>query len=758
MHNNRLAHEKSPYLLQHAHNPVDWFPWGPEAWEKARAENKPVFLSVGYSACHWCHVMERESFEVESTAELLNAHFVCVKVDREERPDVDEIYMTAVQMLTGHGGWPMSVFLTPDGLPFYGGTYFPPESRGGRISFPSLLTQLADAWQNRRGEVEEVAQNIAGDLQTAVQQKPAPVASGGALDAQSLLDAAVADMATRFDAQNGGFGGAPKFPPHHALRLLTRAARDGSAEAARMLTVTLDKMALGGIYDHIGGGFHRYSTDAVWLLPHFEKMLYDNALLARVYADAFDATGNGAYMRIALETCDWVLRDMTEPANGGFHAALDADSEGVEGKFYVWTPAEVAAVLGASKAQAFCAAYHIVSGGNFCDEATGHQSGESIPYLAIGAASPVTLPDVLEPHLSVSRARLCVARNKRVWPGKDDKVITAWNGLMIGALAFCAKTFDEPHYYDAARRAADFCLTTLRDSDGRLLRRWAKGDAGLPGFLEDYAYLADGLLDLYDATGEEKWQEAARELADILLTDFHDTENGGFFTTRQTGGGEKLIAQAKDLFDGATPSANGVAVRILVRLGELPNGETYQAAARQTLEQFGGLLTRVPQGTATLTLAAVDALPETESPPAPVRLEAQPARTGGAVVVPPGTLAMLSFLLRIAPGFHVNAPDPTNKQTAVKPLTAVFSSDAPAGVGPVGFPPAQPWDDQTGGPSVPVYSGNVAFTIEVDVPAHAALGNYHVSLALTCQPCNETECLPPVTVSASIPIIVSAGA
>jgi uncharacterized protein YyaL (SSP411 family) len=607
---NRLAREKSPYLLQHAHNPVDWYPWGPEAFAAARERDLPLFLSVGYSACHWCHVMERESFEDEAAARLLNEHFISIKVDREERPDVDEVYMTAVQMMTGHGGWPMSVFLLPDGRPFYGGTYFPPEDRHGRPGFKSVVEQLARAYAARRDEVEQVAAHLALDLQQAARQRPAGATAAGSVEPSALLRGAVADLAARFDEAHGGFGGAPKFPPHHALALLLEAVRRGDADdAPRLLTVTLDKMALGGVYDHVGGGFHRYSTDAHWLLPHFEKMLYDNALLARVYADAFRVTGRHSYARVARETCDWVLRDMqdrTASGPGGFHAALDADSEGEEGKYYVWTLDEVHEALGPAQGAAFAAAYNLRPGGNFRDEATGRPTGTNIPHLA----GP-ELPDEIPPDLAEACSRLLERRYNRVPPGKDDKVITSWNGLMIGGLATAGALLDEPRYVEAARTAADFCLTTLRQPDGTLLRRYPRRRSRPAAYLEDYAYLADGLLDLSEATGESRWEDEARALADTLLADFWDDEDGGFFFTGANH--EALIARTKELFDGALPSPNGVAARVLARLGALPEGDRYRNKAREMLESFHGILRRVPGGTQTLILAALRAFEGDES-------------------------------------------------------------------------------------------------------------------------------------------------
>ena len=747
-HTNRLAREKSPYLLQHAHNPVDWYPWGAEALERAKAEDKPIFLSVGYSACHWCHVMERESFENEQTAAILNQYFVSVKVDREERPDVDEIYMTAVQMMTGHGGWPMSVFLMPDGRPFYGGTYFPPENRHGRVGFPSLLAQLADAYRNRRGEIEQVAASMTEELQKATRQRPL-TAPDGPLDPAALLHGAVADLEERFDAGNGGFGGAPKFPPHHGLRLLLAAgAAEGedveAAESARrMLTLTLDRMALGGVYDHVGGGFHRYATDAVWLLPHFEKMLYDNALLAGVYADAYALTGRQAYARVARETCDWVLRDMTDPG-GGFHAALDADSEGEEGKYYVWTVEEVEALLGESATE-FRTAYHILNGGNFRDEATGQRTGANIPYLAVGP-SDVALPDETPPSLADARATLMEKRYKRVRPGKDDKVITGWNGLMIGGLARAGKALSEPRYLEAARTAARFCLTTLRPG-GQLLRRYARGEAGLPAYLDDHAYLADGLLDLAEATGGEgEWVEGARALADTLLDRFWDPEDGGFFFAGE--GHEALVARSKDLFDGALPSANGVAARALARLGRMPGGERYAEKARALLLAYHGVLLRAPQGTTTLILAAGEAFAGADAPAEIVSLAAKTVE----MTLMPGTSGELLFHLRVAPGWHVNARTPT--ESYLIPTRAAVTTDAPASVGPVRYPEAAAWTGGEGTLPLSVYEGESDFHVGVSVPGDAHPGAYEVTLTVRCQPCGETECLPPVERAATVKLIV----
>lgn len=738
-HKNRLAAEKSPYLLQHAHNPVDWYPWGPEAFEKARNEDKPIFLSVGYSACHWCHVMERESFESEAIAALLNERFVSIKVDREERPDVDDVYMNAVQIMTGQGGWPMSVFLTPDGRPFYGGTYFPPESRYGRIGFPSLIHQLADAYTLRRSEVEEVAENLTAELKALTRQKTA--SSGSEIDADALLALAIDDMAERFDSENGGFGGAPKFPPHHALRLLCEAAaRTDDQRPESMLVTTLNRMALGGIYDHIGGGFHRYATDAVWLLPHFEKMLYDNALLARVYAEAFQITGLPAYARIARETCDWVLRDLTDPA-GGFYAALDADSEGEEGRYYVWTSNEVIEAAGVEAGRAFCAQYHIAPDGNFRDEATRQPSGTNIPFLSVGP-SETELPEELSKGIARTRAILRELRYQRVSPQRDNKVITAWNGLMIGALATAGQILNEPQYIDAARRAADFCLTTLRPN-GELLRRYADGEAAIPAYLDDHAFLADGLLDLYGATQDITYRDAARSLADVILERFADHDEGGFFYTANTH--EALIARTKDIFDGALPASSGVAARVLAWLGSpVPDDPDakYAEAARSVLQAYQNLMQRAPQGFLTLLEAALtQQLNKALPPPAPFTLRAEPP----VLTLTPGESGIVSFRLNIPPGFHINSWNPPD-ENLIRTI-ATFTCNALATVGPVTYPEAQTWTDPLG-VELPVYSGDSLFSVPVRIVETAIEGGYRLRLTVQFQACSESACQPPAEATA----------
>ncbi|ALA58517.1 aldo/keto reductase [Nitrospira moscoviensis] len=595
---NRLINETSPYLLQHAYNPVDWYPWDPEALTAAKAANKPILLSIGYSSCHWCHVMERESFENEAIAALMNRHFICIKVDREERPDLDEIYMAATVAMNGQGGWPMTVFLTPDQEPFYAGTYFPPEDRWGRPGFGTLLQKIADYWEQDKAGVtaqgKEMAKRLKGEGRI-----PSPVSVS-----ESALDDAVAQFKEEFDPKHGGFGSAPKFPPATGLSLLLRChRRTGDAETLKMVTKTLDMMAAGGIYDHIGGGFARYSTDERWLVPHFEKMLYDNALLARVYVEAYQVTKKPLYRRVATEVLDYILREMTGP-NGGFYSATDADSEGVEGKFFVWSPAEVrAAVPNEEDARRFCALYDITESGNW--EHT-NIPNRLRPIEEVVTQLNVTTDEVLDTAARV-KPLLYEARRRRVPPGLDDKIITAWNGMMLSAMAEAARVFGENRYRDAARQTADFLLKTHVKSDGRLLRTSRAGRAHLDAYLEDYAYLADGLVDLYEAGAGESYLQAAARLADYLMTDFHDAEQGGFFTTAKNH--ESLILRAREGADGATPSANAVAASALAKLSFHFDRQEWRDAAAGAIRAYGRQITRYPRAFAK-SLAVVDFLTE----------------------------------------------------------------------------------------------------------------------------------------------------
>jgi hypothetical protein len=593
---NRLAGETSPYLLQHAFNPVDWYPWGPEAFDRARAEDKPIFLSVGYSACHWCHVMEHESFENADIAALMNEHFVNVKVDREERPDVDQIYMAAVQAMTDHGGWPMSVFLTPDLQPFYGGTYFPPADGRGMPGFPRVLLSVHRAWAERRDEIL----SSAGDLTDRIRLMGTIPPASGALEPM-LLDQAARGLARSFDSTHGGFGGAPKFPHPMDLRVLLRQhARTGDSHPLHIVRHTLDKMARGGIYDHLAGGFARYSTDERWLAPHFEKMLYDNALLSSVYLEAFQVTRDPEYARVARETMDYILGQMTGP-QGEIYSTEDADSEGEEGKFYVWSLDEVNQVLGPERAKEFASVFDVTESGNW-----EHKNILNLPSSIEEAARRLGRDErELRADLDQDRARLLEARNRRVPPGKDTKVLTSWNGLMLAPLAEGSRILKDERYLEAASRAAAFLLDRMRTPEGRLLHAYKDGRARFNGYLDDYSNLIDGLTRLYEVSGEPRWIDAALELATVMIDEFHDPEGGGFFYTGR--GHEVLIARQKDFQDNAVPSGNAMAATALLRLAALTGREDLRELGRSTLESVQVYLDRAPMAMGQ-SLVALDLL------------------------------------------------------------------------------------------------------------------------------------------------------
>jgi uncharacterized protein YyaL (SSP411 family) len=593
---NRLAHETSPYLLQHASNPVDWYPWGSEALARAKAEDRPIFLSIGYSACHWCHVMEHESFEDPEIAKLLNERFVCIKVDREERPDLDQIYMNAVQIMTGRGGWPMSVFLTPDLAPFYGGTYWPPHAGRGMPGFDQIILAVADAWQNRRAQAVEQAGELTKHLQQVESDAADGVSEGLRLE---LLQLAAGKLERAFDFRNGGFGSAPKFPHAMDLQVLLRVWRRWPQEVLLdMVKLNLDKMARGGIYDHLAGGFARYSVDERWLVPHFEKMLYDNALLSGAYLDGYLVTKNEEYARVARETFDYILAYMTDD-RGGFHSTEDADSEGEEGKFYVWTPAEIEAVLGAERAARFCYVYDVSDGGNF-------EHGKSILNLPKTIAQCAQLRgwnlEELQAELADSRAKLLAVRDRRVRPGKDDKILVSWNALMIDSLARGAGILGEPKYLATATRAAEFIFDQMRRPDGRLLHTWRNGQAKLDAYLDDYAYLTNALVSLYEAGFDERWVDEAVRLANLMLARFADKAKGGFFFTADDH--EKLISRQKDLHDSSVPSGNSMAATALLRLGALCGRTDYTVAAHETLASAALLMERAPAAAGQMLLAA----------------------------------------------------------------------------------------------------------------------------------------------------------
>jgi uncharacterized protein YyaL (SSP411 family) len=598
---NRLINETSPYLLQHAHNPVDWYPWGEEALTKAKEKDKPIFLSIGYSACHWCHVMAHESFEDSETATIMNEHFVNIKVDREERPDLDSIYMEAVVAMTGRGGWPMSVFLTPDGKPFYGGTYFPPTNRYGMPSFRQVLVSIAEAYRDQRERIEQGGEQ----LKARVDQSPALRADPGALGPE-ILDLAYRQLESRFDSTYGGFGEAPKFPQPMNLEFLLRYHHlTGESKALDMVDLTLTQMASGGIYDQIGGGFHRYSTDARWLVPHFEKMLYDNALLARVYLHAWQVTGRPLYRRVVEETLDYVLREMTAkcPNNpyakqcdeaGGFFSAQDADSEGEEGRFFLWTPDQVKSILGDEEGEVFCRYFDVTQEGNF--------ESESILNVKFDFSTAAAATHMDEGQfrrvIEQGRHKLYQAREKRVKPDRDEKVLTAWNGLMLAAFAEASQVLGREDYRSVAKCNAEFTLKELRHN-GRLLRSWksetpeGKGQARFNAYLEDYAFYADGLLALYQATFTPRWFAEARALVDAILAHFADP-NGGFFDTSHDH--EQLITRPKALQDNAIPSGNAVAADVLLRLAAYTGDEVYRRSAEEMLAALAPTMQQYPGG------------------------------------------------------------------------------------------------------------------------------------------------------------------
>lgn len=580
---NRLAQETSPYLRQHAHNPVDWHPWGEEALAKAKSEDRPVFLSIGYAACHWCHVMERESFEDPVIASFLNKFFVSIKVDREERPDLDEIYMSAVVAMNGSGGWPMSVFLTPDLEPFFGGAYFPPADAYGRPGFLTILRGVLDAWRHRRQEVLHAARGMTEHLRRlkSPAEEAAPYSS-------ECVQEAVEQLIHAYDHANGGWDSAPKFPSSGAIGLLLREyQRTGDRNLLRMATHTLDRMAGGGLYDHLGGGFHRYAVDAAWRVPHFEKMLYDNAQLAQVYVEAYQATGHARYRRVAEETFGYLLCDMRAP-EGAFYSSEDADSEGEEGRFYLWTEPEIVQVLGPEEGAWFCANYDVEDSGNF-DSHEPYHAGQNILHAQMndsGAESPES-----ERRLTALRAKLFMYRGQRPRPARDDKILTSWNALAISALAHGAQVFGEIRYREAACRAAAFILKEMT-RDGQLLHTHCQGESRIPGFLDDYAFLSNALIDLYEATFDMRWLRASERLAQQMIDLFWDGDHGPFYLTSEQH--TDVLIRPKPVFDGVEPSGNSMAALALFRLTYLCENTAYEARARHVLESCAPAMARVP--------------------------------------------------------------------------------------------------------------------------------------------------------------------
>ena len=591
-HYNRLKLEKSPYLLQHADNPVDWYAWGPEAFEKARKENKPIFLSIGYSTCHWCHVMAHESFENPEVARLMNEVFICIKVDREERQDIDNIYMRVCQMMTGSGGWPLTILMTPDKKPFFAGTYIPRESNHGRLGMLDLIPRIKEVWDTQHDEIIKSADQITEKLNMIAQSS-----SGSELD-KSTLKAAYEQLNGKYSEQYGGFGNAPKFPsPQNLLFLLRYWQSTNDEKALRMVVKTLQSMQNGGIYDHIGFGFHRYSTDSHWLVPHFEKMLYDQAMLAMAYIEAYQVTGIKEFAETAKEIFTYVLRDMTDK-EGGFYSAEDADSEGVEGKFYVWTEDEIRQIQKGDEADLIINVYSIDKIGNFRDEATGENTGANILHLDKSltevAFKNKESVDGLKERVGVARQKLFAARDKRVHPHKDDKILTDWNGLMIAALAKGAQAFNEPKYAEAAKRAADFILTDMRREDGRILHRYREGHTAILANVDDYSFLIWGLLELYETVFDVDYLQAALDLNSEMIKYFWDEQDGGFYFTAEDA--EELIVRQKEIYDGAIPSGNSVAVSNLFRLSRITANTDFEDKANKIMLAFSKDVESAPSG------------------------------------------------------------------------------------------------------------------------------------------------------------------
>jgi len=734
---NRLVLESSPYLRQHAHNPVDWYPWGDEAFETARRENRPVFLSIGYSSCHWCHVMEKESFESEEIARFLNAHFVSIKVDREERPDVDDVYMTAVQLTSGRGGWPLSAFLLPDRKPFFAGTYFPPDDRHGRPGFLTLLKRLEAAWREKRADLESGAARIAAEVAAASgltardASEPLTPASLG------LLGGALSRL---FDPDNGGFGDAPKFPPHLALAWLLGRGAAGDGAALTMAEATLEAMALGGIRDHLGGGFHRYSTDANWLLPHFEKMLTDNAQLLGVYARAYALTGNDLFARVARETGEYLLREMTGP-EGGFYASTDADSEGEEGKYFAWDPSEIRDVLGEDEGEYFCEWYGVRPEGNFRDEATGRFTGRSILFL-----SKKIIP-ASEERLAPARGALLAARSRRAPPALDDKRIAGWIALAVSGLAIAGRILNEGRFLDAARAGARFLLEDCRDGAGQLQRTFKDGVAKIPAFLEDEAFFVHALLDLAEAddeSGPGVWQDEAVAAAASMRARFKRKDGPGFTFSGE--GNEELLVNARDLFDKATPSSSGAAAWALARLALKTGDPDLAGEAREAVDEVSWLMARSPHGMESWYFA-YETLLEFEDRYGLLPLAEPPLLVEGVAVEPRvvrGGKGVIHLRLTISEGWHLQGPD----GLLIEPTGgSEFTFEEILLPAPVRI-------EDTSGEVVSGWHGTFEANIFFSVSRKASKGKRDVTIRTRYRACGEGACRPEAVLDLSIPVEV----
>ena len=710
---NRLASESSPYLRLHQHNPVDWYPWGPEALERAKREDRPIFLSVGYSTCYWCHVMERESFSDLAIARLMNESFVNIKIDREERPELDEIYMVATQMLAGQGGWPNSVFLTPDLEPYFAGTYFPPADAHGRPGFATVLRSMRDAWHERRGDVEEQAAGVAKAIRHHLEERSQPADS---VPGPEVAEAALRDLERRFDATWGGFGGAPKFPTPSNLLLLLELAEE-RPPARDMLAATLDQMARGGLYDQVGGGFHRYATDREWKVPHFEKMLYDNAWLLEVYARFHGLTGDPEAARIVRETAEFVRRELTGP-EGAFWSALDAETDGHEGAFYVWRRSELVDALGEEDAS-FLAPLYGFDGPPFFEGS--HYVLHLPARLANQAERRQTTREALLGEIEPLRAKLMEARSRRPALATDDKVLADWNGMMINGLAAAGRLLEAPELVERAATAARFVLSTLRDDAGTLLHSWRDGNGRVPALLNDYACLTRGLLALHDATGESDWLDRAVALTEEQIARLADEADGGFFVAAESA---DVLVRSKEVLDGATPSSNAVALGNLVRLAELTGDERWSRRAEAGLRAFGQIAEQHPNGTPALAVA-LRRFHRLSQPADPVvaSLTAELDEAGGG----PFTVR-----LEIAEGWHVYAHEPGDRHlfgTRVE-VRGVEAEE-------VAYPPGESWQPSAEAPAVKVYSG------VVELSGRLSGATPEAALRVDYQACDETRCLLP---------------
>ena len=756
-HTNRLAKETSPYLLQHQHNPVDWYPWGEEAFAKARKENKPIFLSVGYSSCHWCHVMERESFENEEVAKQLNEQFVCIKVDREERPDIDDIYMKYVHMTRQQGGWPMSIVMNGQGVPFFGGTYYP------KPTFMELMSRIHDAWTTQPDKLKELTTSVAesmqelSDVEYRAPERPLT---------QATITRAVEFLGEHWDFRVGGLESPRnKFPPHQSLELLVEvlSQQPENVKVREMLAITLENMRLGGIHDQVGGGFHRYATDTRWFLPHFEKMLYDNAQLGQVYARAAALLKNEEYARTARGIYDWCLREMTEPG-GAFCSALDADSEGEEGKFYTWSHKEISALLG-DKAARFCQVFNVAPDGNFAEEATGHETGLNIPHLTLSLAEQAKKLGLdeaaLRAELDADRATLLAVRVKRVWPLKDDKHLTSWNALMLGSLAQASIHLKEPRYLAAALKNAEWLLANQRTKDGRWLATHRGGQSKLAAYLDDHAYLANAFIDLYEASNDKRWLDEAEELVAILDQHFWDAKRGGYFFTADDH--EQLLVRMKNPSDNATPSGNGIAAQALVRLAKATGKKAYLEHAEKLFEAFHTLMDAMPIQVESIILAYDEylGLAGDKQPAAAVAAEKAVSRVQkGPVIVEllagadkfrAGSKVPLAVKLSLDEGWHVQAHEPSQPNLIGTRFT-LLNTDL-GKLSEAVYPEAQKLATPLG--ELHVYGGTALMGARLEVPADAKPGKARLRVAVEFQACDDKRCLTPERIELSLEIEIA---